>query len=256
MLEESLQNKRAWEYKVYEWRIKHQGSPSDVAKEIKKSPSDFLRFHANFFNDVKNLKIANICGSDGRRAVALALLGAQTTIFDISEPQKQYALELADAAGVSINYELGDFNLIDVYRFREYFNKLYCEGGILHYFHNLDLFFRNCYKILSKNGVFILSDFHPFQKSISVERPIRNVEMTHGDYFNNKIHEGHVPYAKYFPQEMQNCFPTCKLKFYTLSDIINNAIKENFIIEGFYEHPKYNNDKVPGEFTLVLRKEK
>lgn len=41
------------------------------------------------------MKIANPCGSNGRIAVPLALLGADVTIFDISEENKRYALELA-----------------------------------------------------------------------------------------------------------------------------------------------------------------
>ena len=254
MIDSSFKNKQAWEYKVYEWRTKAQGKPSDVAKKIKKSPKEFLRFHAEYFENIKNEKIANICGSDGRRAVALALLGAKTTVFDISEPQKQYALELAYEAGVKISYELGDFNEVDKSKYAEYFDKLYCEGGILHYFHDLDLFFRNCFDILRINGIFVLSDFHPFQKGISVEKPVRNVEMTQGNYFDKEIHEGHVPYAKYFTEDIRAQFPTCKLRFYTVSDIINTAIKNGFQVEGFYEHPKYNNDKIPGEFTLILNK--
>ena len=48
------------------------------------------------------MKIANICGSNGRKAVPLALLGADVTIFDISEENKRYAIELADCADVNI----------------------------------------------------------------------------------------------------------------------------------------------------------
>lgn len=54
-----------------------------------------LKKHSKYFQNVKDLKIANPCGSNGRRAVALALLGADVTVFDISEENKRYALELA-----------------------------------------------------------------------------------------------------------------------------------------------------------------
>ena len=252
MSNDYLENKKAWEYKVYEWRTNYQGSPNEVAKQIINSPKDYLSFHVDFFVDIKNEKIANICGSDGRRAVALAALGAFPTVFDISAPQKQYALELASAAGVDIVYELGDFNEVNKIKYNQFFDKLYCEGGILHYFHDLNLFFGNCHEILKADGLFVLSDFHPFRKGVCVEKPKRNIEKTKGNYFDSEIHNGHVPYAKYFPKEMHNQFPTCRLRFYTLSEIINCAIKNGFDIKGFYEHPKYNDEKTPGEFTLLL----
>ena len=111
MIENNItsQNKTAWEHLVYEWRVRHQGTPETVAKEICDNPQEFLRYHSKYFKDVNGKKIASICGSDGRRAVALALLGAEATVFDISEPQKKYALELAKAANVKIEYIIGDF---------------------------------------------------------------------------------------------------------------------------------------------------
>lgn len=68
-----MSNKDAWEYRVYEWRVSHQGTPEVVAAEIVKDPKKFLRFHSDMFPDVRGKKIASICGSDGRRAVALAV---------------------------------------------------------------------------------------------------------------------------------------------------------------------------------------
>lgn len=162
-------NKEAWEFKVYEWRTQFQGAPKEVAEGIIKNPREFLMFHSEFFTNIENEKIASICGSDGRRALALAALGARPTVFDISEPQKKYALEMADSVGLHIDYELGDFNSVDLSKYYKFFDKLYCEGGILHYFHDLDIFFRNCYNIINHKGIFVLSDFHPFRKAIYVK---------------------------------------------------------------------------------------
>lgn len=251
MRKEIENNKSAWEYRVYEWRVKQQGTPEYVAKEIMKSPNAFLRYHSEMFREIRNKKIANICGSDGRRAVALAALGADVTIFDISEPQKEYALQLASAAKVSIQYEIGDFYKVTV---KDYFDYSYCEGGILHYFHDLNSFFEKVYQILLNKGRFILSDYHPLQKAISADEPVRNIELTEGDYFDTRIHNGHLPYAKFFATEEQESFPKCSLRFYTLSEIINSALGAGFVIKGFWEHPKHNNPKIPGEFTLILDK--
>jgi hypothetical protein len=118
------QNKAAWEYHAYEWRIIHQGTAAGSRGKDNGKPEKSLRYHAGYFNNVNGKHVAGVCGSDGRRALALALLNAGATVFDISEPQKKYALELAKAAGVTIGYEIGDFCDTDVAKHGE-FNEHY-----------------------------------------------------------------------------------------------------------------------------------
>ena len=115
------QNKTAWEHRAYEARVNMYGTPQELAREIINNPKGKLRYHANYFNNIDGKNIASICGSDGRRAVAVALQKANATVFDISEPQKKYALELAEAAGVKIGYEVGDFCDTDIVKYGEQF---------------------------------------------------------------------------------------------------------------------------------------
>lgn len=245
-------NKKAWEYSVYEWRMMHQGKPEELAKKICKNPNIYLRYHTDLFIDIKNKTIASICGSDGQRAVALALKGGLVTVFDLSENQKKYALDLAKAAFVEINYDVGDFCSLDEHKYKSFFDYAYCEGGILHYFLDLNLFFKTVAKILKPNGTFICSDYHPFQKAIVANPKKRNVDQCDGNYFDKNIYSGHVPYAKYFDDD--SAFPPCILRFYTLSEIFSAAINAGLSVEGFREHPKVDGGKIPFEFTLILKK--
>lgn len=77
--------------------------PADRAKKTAADPRAALKRHANYFDTFNDIRIANICGSCGKKAVPLAVLGADATVFDISKDNKRYALELADAAGVEID---------------------------------------------------------------------------------------------------------------------------------------------------------
>lgn len=52
----------------------------------------FICAYHKYFKHIKDLRIANPCGSNGRKAVPLAILGGQVTIFDISKENKRYAL--------------------------------------------------------------------------------------------------------------------------------------------------------------------
>lgn len=108
MLESSRRNKLAWEFNAYDFWIREVGRPEERAKQILQDPMRSLRFHASYFPGFKGVKVANICGSCGKKAVPLAVLGAEVTVFDISEANRKYALELAEAAGVTIRYEVCD----------------------------------------------------------------------------------------------------------------------------------------------------
>lgn len=200
------------------------------------------------------MKIANPCGSNGRKAVPLALLGADVTVFDISEENRKYALELADCAGVRINYEVGDFIEVDKSRYAESFDMIYAEGGILHYFADIDAFTSTLYALLKSNGRLILSDFHPYRKINRSGSKMMSADQMDGDYFDDQLHCGDVAYKKFFDQNEQGAFPDCLLRFFTLSEIINAVLKSGFVIEEFNEHPNYENRKLPGEFTIVARR--
>lgn len=246
-------NKKVWEYRAYEfWN--NQYSPGDLAKRIMENPTARLRYHQKYFENIKGLKIANPCGSNGRIAVPLTLLGADVTVIDISEENKRYALELAKCAGVSINYEVCDFYEVPFDKYSEYFDTAYMEGGILHYFHYIDKFMNTLYSIIKPDGRLILSDFHPFRKIVSTSSSAMNVSQTGGNYFDTDVHNGNVAYKNFFPESEQNSFPDRSLRFYTLSEIINAVIKAGFTLKEFYEHPNWDDKRLLGEFTIYAVK--
>ena len=247
-------NKTAWEHQAYEF-WKSQASPVEKADYIKANPMARLRYHQDYFCDIEGKKIANLCGSNGRIATPLALLKADVTVFDISEENKRYALELANAAGVSINYVVTDICEIDTVVYGNGFDILYAEGGILHYFSNLTDFMKVVFAIAKPDAQFILSDFHPYRKINNSGSPMMNVKETEGDYFDTGIHEGAVAYASFYDKEEQNSFPKCLLRHYTLSEIINAVIASGFILQEFHEHPNFENKKLPGLFTIVAKKQ-
>ncbi len=247
-------NKTAWEYKAYEhWS--NQSTPSDKATYIKSNPKARLRYHQKYFENINGLKIANPCGSNGRIAIPLALLGANVTIFDISDENKRYAMELAKEADTTIQYVVGDFCEVDKVQFGNLFNIVYAEGGILHYFSDLKAFSDSLYAITKPKGRLILSDFHPYRKINPSGSTMMSVfEMTGGDYFDSKVHAGDVAYQSFFDEDEQKSFPKCSMRYYTLSEIMNAVISSGFIISEFIEHPNFENPKLLGEFTIIADK--
>ena len=250
MLESSRQNKAAWEYNAYDFWVKEAGTPQKRAEHILADPMGALKRYSNYFQSFNDIIVANICGSCGKKAIPLAVLGAEVSVFDISKENCRYAIEMAEAACVKINYEVCDILEIDLLKYGEYFDVLFMEGGILHYFHNIDDFMRVMYALLKPNGRMICSDFHPFTKISD----IFDFQQPTLDYFSSEIFQGEMAHARFYDEQTRKIFPKCSLRKYTISEIINSVIASGFILRKFDEHPAWTNCSVPGEFTLIADK--
>lgn len=246
----SAQNKKAWEYNVYDFWVMKEGAPAVLAERIRKDPKYFLRRFSPYFDQYAGVRIANICGSCGKKAVPLALLGAEVTVFDISQDNCRYALELAEAAGTSLNYEVCDVLEIDLNTYGNVFDVVFMEGGVLHYFHDIEKFMGIIHALLKPGGKMICSDFHPFTKISD----ILNFDMPARDYFSTEIFEGEMAHARFFEEKIRRQMPQCSYRKYTISEIINGAIGRGFRLKRFDEHPAWTNPSFPGEFTLVAEK--
>lgn len=244
------QNKKAWEYGAYDFWIQNSGAPSERARKDLDDPVGMLKRYADYFDSYANLKVANICGSCGKKAIPLAVLGAKVTVFDISEDNRRYALEVAAAANVKIDYEVCDVLNINMEKYADYFDVVFMEGGVLHYFHNIDEFMQVMYALLKQRGKMICSDFHPFTKISDIlgfEQPVMS-------YFSTDVFEGEMAHARFYDEAVRNQIPKCLYRKYTISEIINSVINSGFTLEKFDEHPAWTNDRIPGEFTVVAAK--
>lgn len=251
MVDYSIQNKKAWEYNAYDFWVKQSGTPTERAKRDLEDPIGMLKRYADYFDTYSGIKVANICGSCGKKAVPLALLGAEVTVFDISEDNKRYALEVAAAAKVDLQFEVCDILEIDRDKCGNYFDVVFMEGGVLHYFHDLNEFMSIMFALLKDEGKMICSDFHPFTKIAD----ILNLEQTTVDYFSTEVFEGEMAHARFYEEEIRKQMPKCSYRKYTISEIINAVIDSGFTLQKFDEHPAWTNEKLPGEFTVTAKKE-
>jgi len=244
------QHKKAWEYDAYNFWVEHNGTPEERAGEDVENPVKMLRKYAAYFDRYEGIKVANICGSCGKKAIPLALLGADVTVFDISEENRRYAMETAQAANVSICYCVGDVMDIDLEQYGGTFDVVFMEGGILAYFHDIGAFMRIMYALLKPGGKMICSDFHPFIKIMDTLK----LETPTMDYFSTDVFEGEMAHARFYEKEIREKFPKCRYRRYTVSEIINAIIDSGFVLKRFDEHPAWEDKTLPGEFTAVACK--
>lgn len=247
MNEDGRQHKQAWEFDAYNFWVRQSGTPEERAAKDIADPLRMLKYHARYFDRFEGERIANICGSCGKKAIPLALLGAEVTVFDISEDNRRYALETARAAGVRIGFEVCDVMEIDPARFGGAFDTVFMEGGVLHYFRDIGAFMRIMHALLRPGGKLICSDFHPLTKIMDALK-MGTPTMS---YFSTEVFEGEMAHARFYDEETRQRIPKCRYRKYTLSEILNAIIGCGFTLTAFDEHPSWEDSRLPGEFTAV-----
>jgi len=251
-------NQEAWNKAAYKAWVEKFGEPHEAIKKILKNPAKILSVLHSKFGDVKGKKIMNIMGSNGTKAIALALLGAEVTVVDFSEGNRQFALELAEAAGVKINYVLANVLDIPQEELVGDYDIVFAEMGILHYFSDLKPFFNVFYRALKEDGIMVLRDFHPVSTKLITSRgttaKIRKHKVT-GDYFDTSLEEQDISYSKFMSEEEPiKVF----LRKWNLGEIITAVAGEGLMVQSLEEEPNLScevfDKGIPKTFTLVAKK--
>lgn len=255
--EMSAINQAAWNTGAYEAWLIESGSPETVAATIQRDPALTLKRVLKHLGDLTGKRVANPLGSRGKVAVALTLLGADVTVFDISESNAKYARELALAAGVNLEYVVTDFMVLD--SSDHSFDLLLMELGILHYFMDLPALAQQVHAMLKPGSRFVVNDFHPICSKLLTNLPTKLEDEQSGirvvadrDYFDASPHLGQVPYQSF--TEIQA--PPSLTRVWQLGEIVTAFAQNGFRIETLEETPGWGfPDHVPGLFTLVATRE-
>ncbi|QAA30930.1 class I SAM-dependent methyltransferase [Clostridium manihotivorum] len=251
-------NEEIWNKETYDAWVNRFGTPEEAAARIKKNPEAVLSILYSKLGDVKGKRIMNLMGSNGNKAVALALLGAEVTVVDFSEGNKNYALELAKAADVKIDYIVSDVLKLPKEKVRGDYDIVFAEMGIIHYFTDLAPFMKLMYELLSNKGIALLRDFHPVSTKLISSRgstaKVRKHKVT-GDYFDTSLEEKDVSYFKYSEDDVPK---KVFLRKWTLGEVVTSVANSGLVIKSLDEEPNLSSevfDKgIPKTFTVMAEK--
>ncbi|MFD1774926.1 class I SAM-dependent methyltransferase [Paenibacillus rhizophilus] len=252
-----------WNEDTYSAWTSRFGTPKEAAAKLRNNPAVKLQPLLAHFGEVSGKKIMNLMGSNGVKGVALALLGAEVSVADFSEGNARYASELAEEAGVRLDYVVSDvLNLPQDIR-RGAYDIVFAEQGIVHYFTDLKPFMDTAYSLLTPGGQFILRDFHPVSTKLISSKgstaKIRKHKVS-GDYFDTSLEEKRVSYAKYSPEdgESGNHMGVVYWRKWTLGEIVTAAADSGLRIRKLIEEPNLSSevfDKgIPKTFVLIAEK--
>ena len=218
------------------------GTPQELAAKLE--PEVVLRRVLKHLGDLQGKKVANPLGSRGKAGVAMALLGADVTIFDLSESNAQYARELALAANVKLEYLIGDFMALEPQNYG--FDVVLMELGILHWFLDLNALAQQIHKITKIGARVVVNDFHPIASKLLTK--LEHFVEANRDYFDDQPGYGKVPYQHLIGTQT----PDCLTRRWTLGEIVTALAQNDFQIQTLEETPGWGfADNIPGLFTLV-----
>ncbi len=247
----SIANKIAWETKAYQAWVQNYGTPEELAEKLKLEHKHHLRYWLKYIGDPAGKRVINLLGSHGRKAISLALLGAQVTVVDISEENRLYAMQVASATGVKIDYICSDVLNIPNEETLGQFDIVLMEFGVLHYFTDLNSIFSVVRRRLGKNGRFILTDFHPFARAWL---NTYNLTQPTGNYFDDSIKEGQVAFAKLLPEEERSELGKVLVRSWTVGEIITAIGAAGLYIRTFEELASKADPRFPEFYTLIADK--
>ncbi|NGZ74622.1 class I SAM-dependent methyltransferase [Saccharibacillus alkalitolerans] len=250
-------NEEAWNRETYEAWVQRFGAPETAAEKVAKQPWKPLSVLGEAIGSPEGKRIMNLMGSNGSKAVALALLGASVTVVDFSPGNRRYALDLAEAAGVPLEYIVSDVLTLDTRTLDNSFDVVVAEMGILHYFTDLAPFMNLARGLLVQGGRFVLRDFHPVSTKLISSRGTTAKIRKHkvdGDYFDTSLEEQEASFAKYAEGEP----PKVLLRRWNLGEIVTAAAQAGLTISSLAEEPNLSGDSfdkgIPKTFTLISHK--
>jgi SAM-dependent methyltransferase len=259
--EHSSTNEKAWNSGPFEAWLSRYGTPEEAAVKLRSNPEGRLRGLLPYLGELKGKKVANLLGSHGSKAVAMALLGADATVVDIASENARYAKELAMHAGVPLRYVVSDVLELPSEELNGDYDLVLMEFGILHYFTDLAPLMNVVNNLLRPGGRFVLQDFHPVTtKLISSKGTTANIRKhkVTGDYFDASVKEVDVAYSKFLQGDERSELPKVKQRYWTLGEIVTAVASTGLMIRELVEEPNQSSevfDKgIPKSFTVVADK--
>ena len=175
----------------------------------------------NLLGDVKGKKIIELGCGGGENSIILAKKGAICTGVDISFKQLKYAKNLVKKHEVKIKLIEGDLeNLVMI---DDEIFDIAISIFALDWMQDLDAAFKEAYRILKKNGIFVFSIQHPIYNLLGAED------------FNPKELKISTNYFEKHATFVESTGIDLKVHASKISDIINGLIKIGFDIEKILE---------------------
>jgi 2-polyprenyl-3-methyl-5-hydroxy-6-metoxy-1,4-benzoquinol methylase len=250
----TAENEQAWNQNNYLALVNRYGKPKELASKIRQNPKWRLHPFYKYMGDVTGKKITHLMGSNGVKAVALAIIGANVKVVDFSQENATFANELAKEADVSIEYIISDVLSLSSEHVSEKQDLVLMELGVLHYLIDLQPLFEKIKMILKPGGQFILHEFHPISTKLITSNGKKH--KVAGNYFAPAIENNEVAFSKHMPDEEKESLSKVVQRKWTIGELITALGQSGLVIKVLEEEPnhKIHDIGLPKTYTLVAER--
>ncbi|MFE0504769.1 class I SAM-dependent methyltransferase [Peribacillus butanolivorans] len=250
----TAENEQAWNQNNYLALVNRYGKPKELASKIRQNPKWRLHPFYKYMGDVTGKKITHLMGSNGVKAVALAIIGANVKVVDFSQENATFANELAKEADVSIEYIISDVLSLSLEHVSEKQDLVLMELGVLHYLIDLQPLFEKVKMILKPGGRFILHEFHPISTKLITSNGKKH--KVAGNYFAPAIENNEVAFSKHMPDEEKESLSKVVQRKWTIGELITAVGQSGLVIKVLEEEPnhKIHDIGLPKTYTLVAER--
>ena len=185
------------------------------------------------------------CGG-GQNTVVLSKWGAKAVGLDVSEKQMEYARKLAESEEARVTFHVGNMEDLNVFR-SERFDIVLSSFGI-GYVDNLSKTFKEVFRVLRKEGLFVFCDVHPIANRGRMIRHGRRRIWGMSNYSGRRKRVGTWKLEDTEPK-------TARFRGYhrTIQDWFNLLVTTGFVVERILEPEPYplgsmteaEKDKIP-----------
>src|SRR3989344_356474 len=200
---------------------------SKILIDVHYGPGSPNEKNLNLMGSVKGKNVLEIGCGGAQCSIAFAKQGAKVTGIDISEKQLEFAKRLAEKNKVYIKFYRGDIKKLPQIKSKS--QDIVFSAFALHYVDDLSSCFKEVYRVLKKDGLFVFSLDHPMYRTINSKTlKLKN------SYFDT----GKKTFTFSGPKKFV-CY------VHTVSELYNTLVGVNFVVEKIIEpdsrkHYKYD----------------
>lgn len=190
-------------------------------------------------------------GGGGQQSVAFALLGARTTVFDLSDEQLANDRKAAEHHAVDLSIEQGDMR--DLSRFEDDSFDIVWQPYSINFVPSVEPVFSEVARVLRPGGLYRVMWANSFTQTLNDERYTPGL----GYSMDTPYQDGEIDLETVFgspnwtvdrPDGSQVAVPGPREFRHTMSTFINGLVGHDFLILNFSEHRTQEEDPEPGSW--------
>ena len=248
-------NQAAWDSQAKANAPWSQPVSSALVKQAKQGIADLYvlptSLDKNWLGDVKGKKVLCLASAGGQQGPVLAALGAEVTVYDLSEEQLQKDREVAERDQLDIQTIQGDMRDLHLFE-NDYFDLIVHPISNL-YVDDVTKVWAECYRVLKTGGKLISSFYNPVVFVEDRQAAVKAQGLIQPKY--------KIPYADQTdlsPAELQQKMEKGEALVFghSLKDLIGGQTRAGFAITAYDEawqpNPRFTIDTFIPTFIATL----